>query len=197
MKAIVNSYRSTDSIPVLEYLADRKLAKYFNRETAAAVVTAGQVLRGSGYDRAMPFYYATDISEHEDYGLDVVAAASAGPDARFSQELFSLRGFADVSPLNQFKVLLNMPLSFVSITYQLTGDNAVLYGPAAGLLAQARCAPAHPAILLGAGKTRADGSVEAGFACLSGAELETIGDPGPDDGPVDLLRRWAMESRVP
>lgn len=183
---------------MLDFLPDRKLSKYFSRETAAAVVTAGQLLKGKVYDQRMPLYYATGISEHEDYGLPSVVAASTDREGIFSQEQFSLNGFSDVSPLNQFRVLLNMPICFVSIVYRLTGDNAVLYGSAAGLLAQARCAPSNGQLLLGAGKTYQDGMVETGFAIMNRTELDNyIKDIAVEDEPIELIRCWSFKKRDP
>ena len=87
---------------------------------------------------ATPFYYATGFIEYEDYGLKSTVEDSVDPAGKFSDRLFIEKGLSRISPLNQFKVLQNMPLCFVSIEHNLHGDNAVVYASAAGLLQHAR-----------------------------------------------------------
>jgi hypothetical protein len=195
MKIVYDSYKSTDPIPVEAYLKNRKLKKYFNRETSGAIATLGKLQAKVNFDPStIALYYATGLLEYEDYGLDRIVANSLDPNGSFSQERFIRAGIADVSPLNQFKVLLNMPLSFIAIEYGIRGDNAVIYSSAAGLLACARTAPGGKTILIGAGKTFVDGSVACGFAIISKGELCSI---NPGDGEAEaylLLKKLAAEA---
>lgn len=166
MKVAFNSYLINEDIPVIEYLKKRKLNKYFSRETAAAIVTAGKLLDGIDIDQNTPLYYATGVVEYEDYGLDKIVEVCSDKDGRFSQRLFVEKGLSCISPLTQFKLLYNMTLCFISIEYNLTGDNAVIYSSASGLLTQALYAPTDGTIILGAGKVHKDGKVESGFSLI-------------------------------
>jgi hypothetical protein len=167
MKVVFDVYRTDEEIPVIEYLKNRKLKKYFSRETAAAIVTVGKLLQGSHIDHDTPFYYATGVVEYEDYGLSKIVAACSDSDSRFSQKRFVQKGLSSISPLTQFKLLYNMTLCFVSIEYNLVGDNAVIYSSASGLLNQVLNAPADDTILMGAGKVHSNGTVETGFCLIS------------------------------
>lgn len=195
MKVLFETYDRGDAIPVQEYLRNRKLAKYFNREAAAAVICASKLLRGAQIDAATPFYYDTGRMEFEDYGLDAIVDASLDERGRFSQRLFIEKGVKAVMPLTQFKALYNMPLCLVSIEHGLTGDNAALYASAKGLLAAALHAPRERCILLGAGKMRRDGGVETGFALVDQEEIRgsrfLTGDP--DAEGIEIFRSWSGE----
>ena len=190
MKIILNSYGREEKIPVEKYVKNRKLVKYFNRETSAAMVSAAELLRECPVSRTIPFYYETGVMEYEDLGLDVIAGASVDETGSFDQKLFVKRGLAAVHPLTQFKALYNMPLSFVSIEFGLYGDNAVIYSSARGLLMQVLHAPTDGRILAGCGKVRRDGRVDSAFAVLLKDEL----DPALLDcegEAIDLFRGWA------
>jgi hypothetical protein len=171
VQVVFDSYGPDEPIPVQGHLRNRKLAKYFNRETAAALVAASKLLNGLDCDRRMPFYYETAVMEHEDLGLDLIAAASRDPQGHFSQELFITKGARAVPPITQFKALYNMPLAFIAIEHELTGDNAVIYASASGLLLLALNAPVETGILIGSGKVGPDGSVAAGFALIDKSEI--------------------------
>jgi len=193
MKMVFNAYGTGEEIPILGYLKNRKLVKYLNRETMAAIVTLGKLHEVAAIEAACPCYYATGMLEYQDYGLDDIMAASIGTDGRFSHRFFIDKGIAAVSPLNQFKVLQNMPLSFASINYGLTGDNAVLYSAAGSLLNQAQCAPGAGPVLIGAGKAYQDSSVACGFALMEREELEKTVWLNSGSEAVDMFRQWVGE----
>ena len=190
MNAAFVTFAPGDAIPVLDYLKDRKLAKYFSRETAAAIVCLGRLLKDVDIPSKIPVYYATGITEHEDYGLPSIAKNSTDSTGRFSQELFIRNGFAKVPPITQFKLLCNMPLCFISLNYGLSGDNAVIYSAASALLSQALFAPVESPILLGAGKAHADGCVEAGFAVASKEEISSSPFLSTSVEAVEIFRAW-------
>jgi hypothetical protein len=194
MNAAFMTFAPGDAIPVLDYLKDRKLAKYFSRETAAAIVCLGKLLKDVEIPSRIPVYYATGITEHEDYGLPGIAKNSTDSTGRFSQELFIRRGFAAVPPITQFKLLCNMPLCFISLNYGLSGDNAVVYSAASALLCQALFAPDHSPVLLGAGKAHADGTVEAGFAVASKEEISSSPFLSKSVEAVEIFRAWTEGS---
>ncbi|MCP5103820.1 MAG: hypothetical protein GY950_10600 [bacterium] len=190
MRTAFNSYSLQEEIPVRAYLKKRKLVKYFNRETAAAMVCLGQLLNGESLPPTTPFYYAKGLVEYEDIGLGKLVEASTGDSGGFSQEKFVLQGMSSISPLTQFKVLYNMPLSFVAIEHNLTGDNSVIYSSAAGLILQALHGPPDVPILLGADRVYKDGRVETGFALAEKEEIEKIPPLDPSGEAIDLFRRW-------
>lgn len=166
MKAAFVAFGGAEEIPILSFLRNRKMVKYLNRETMAAIVAVGTVSGPAPLPPDIPFYYATGMLEYEDYGLRDIVAASRDGAGRFSHARFVGDGIRAVSPLNQFKVLQNMPLSFASINFGLTGDNAVIYSSAGALLRQALCAPGDGPVLIAAGKAYRDGRVESGAAVV-------------------------------
>jgi len=192
MRVSYKRYAPGADIPVRDVLQQRKAAKYFNRETAAAMVCLAQLLQGERLPESTPFYYAKGAVEYEDIGLPALVRASRDHSGKFSSAAFVSEGMAAISPLTQFKVLYNMPLSFIAIEHRLTGDNAVLYGSAAALLLQADHAPGDP-VLLGADRVDKEGWVSVGFALLSGRELATLPRNVPGDEAVDLFRLWSEE----
>ena len=84
-----------------------------------------------------------------------------------------------------------MPLSFVSITFGLKGDNAVLYSAAGSLLLPALSAPGDGQVLIGAGKTRRDGSAAAGFALIGREEIASSPWLGSHEEAVEMFREWS------
>jgi len=194
MNAAFSTFAHGETIPVFDYLKDRKLAKYFSRETAAAIVCLGRLLKDVEVPSSIPVYYATGITEREDYGLPGIARNSTDPSGRFSPELFIRKGFAEVPPITQFKLLCNMPLCFISLNYGLGGDNAVVYSAASALLCQALFAPVEFPILLGAGKSHADGCVEAGFAVAAKEEISSSPFLSSPVEAVEIFRAWTVRS---
>ncbi len=190
MKITYKSYEPGQSIEVEKHIKNRKLIKYFNRETSAAIVSAGELLRGYPVAHNIPFYYETGIMEHEDFGIEMIAKASVDEEGRFNQQCFIEKGIAAVHPLAQFKALYNMPLSFVSIEFGLRGDNAVIYSSARGLLMQVLHAPTEGEILLGCGKVSRDGRVDSAFAVLRKDDPECLLLDHEGEA-IDIFRAWA------
>ena len=172
MKFIFDSYSPDEKIPVLQYLKNKKIKKYFSLETMAAIVGLGKLIESLNLDIEIPLYYATGMMEYEDYGLKEIGEHSVDRYGNFSQKSFIESSRIQISPLNQFKVLQNMPLSFLSINYNLRGDNAVLCSSAAGLIIQALNSDTNGHMIIGAGKVYKDRKVEAGFAYLEKREIE-------------------------
>lgn len=172
MKVIFDSYSPDEKIPVLQYLKNKKIKKYFSLETMAAIVGLGKLIERLNLDTETPLYYATGMMEYEDYGLNEIGEHSVDRDGNFSQKSFIESSRIQISPLNQFKVLQNMPLSFLSINYNLRGDNAVLSSSSAGLLIQALNSDTNGHMIIGAGKVYKDRKVEVGFAHLEKKEIE-------------------------
>ena len=63
MKIVYKKYTASDEIPVYDYVHQRKLVKYYTRETMAAVVAAAELLAGCEVRNDMPFFYSTGETE--------------------------------------------------------------------------------------------------------------------------------------
>ncbi len=197
MKLIFESYAAGETIPVADFVRNRKLVKYFNRETAAAVVAARRLLDGESETPGMPFFYENGIMEFESLGLEAIAAGSLDGSKHFDQKRFVELGTKAVPPLTQFKALYNMPLSFVAIENALNGDNAVVYASARGLLDHAQMAPGKGVVLLGCGKVYADGRVEASFALLGREEIARQSLRQWEGEAITMFRQWHEERAHP
>ena len=114
MKSVFLSFALKETIPVTDYLTNRKLKKYFNRETSSAMVAMGKLLEEIDVTPSeTPVYYATGLLEYEDYGLDLIVEDSVDQNNQFSDQNFIGKGLSRISPLSQFKILQNVPLCFV------------------------------------------------------------------------------------
>ncbi len=195
MTAVFVAFRGDEDIPVLPFLGNRKMVKYLNRETMAAIVAVGRLSGAVPLPQDIPFYYATGMLEYEDYGLRDIVAASADGAGKFSDRRFVEDGIRAVSPLNQFKVLQNMPLSFASINFGLKGDNAVVYSSAGALLRHALCAPGGGPVLIAAGKAYRDGSVESGAAVVSSKWIASSAWAHSEAEGIEIFRPAPREAR--
>jgi len=187
MKMIYKKYELHEDIPVRSVLNNKKLVKYFNRETSAGIVCLAELLKDTVINPETPIYYETGLIEYEDFGLDTIVETCI-EDGKFSQQAFVEKGMSSISPLTQFKILLNMPLCFFSIENNLTGDNAVVYSSASGLLVHAYLADTEEEIILGAGKVNPDGSVESGFALLKPYEINKIRNNFESKEGIEIFR---------
>ena len=193
MKIRWQSFGPDEVIPVSEHLNNQKLRKYFNRETAAAIVTLGKLLDGTKLPVNIPFYYATGLVEFEEYGLPRLVTSSLDDNGNFSDQLFVERAIMRISPLTSFKVLQNMTLAFVAIEHELSGDNAVVYVSASSLLHYVLTAPTKGKILIGAGKVFPSGRTESCFALITKKDAAEALNINTDVTAIALLRDWALE----
>ncbi len=196
MKSVFLSFDADEVIPFQRYLKNKKLRKYFNRETEAALAAAGKLTEELKLNPETPFYFSLGAIEFEDFGLKEIVNGSIDSNGEFSNKLFIEEGLQNVSPLNQFKVLQNMPLSFVSIEFGLTGDNAVLYSSAAGLLLQAVSSVSDGPILLGASKAYHNGKAAAGFALIEKVEIINSSFLNYKGEAVNMFRDWSDGAAV-
>lgn len=168
MEFIFRKYGPDEPIPVTAVLRKRKLVKYYNREAQAAVLTAAEFLEGKGVSSDTPFYYASAETEN----FHSIRGIVGGIDSDI-RDICSL--FPAVSTLDIFKMMRNMVPCFIAIENDLKGDNNVIIDSASALLYCALTAPTEGNVLIGAGRLRADGSVECGFAL--GTPSEWNGHP--------------------
>ncbi|MDR1702733.1 MAG: hypothetical protein LBR56_08140 [Sporomusaceae bacterium] len=195
MRFVFDTYEPSQAIDVTQYLKNRKLSKYFNKETAAAIVGVGKLLDGAPVDLGTPFFYATGLLEYEDYGLNDIVANSVDAGNKYSQELFVAKGITNVSPLNQFKILQNMPLCFVSLAYGFQGDNAVIYASAGGLINCALYAATDGPVIIGAGKVTEDGRAASGFAVVQKSDLAASPYLNSPAEAIEIFQAWAKGGR--
>ena len=192
MISVYHRFSHDETIPVEQYLKNRKIKKYFNGETSAAVLCMGELMEKTPINpHSTPVYYATGILEYEDYGLAGIVSNSIDGTGHYSPHLFISRGLSNVSPLNQFKILHNMPLSFISIAFGFTSDNSSLYSSAIGLVVSAKTAATEERIIIGSGKGYRDGSIECGFALISKDEVDSLPVEDPQEEAVLMFRRLA------
>jgi len=187
-RCLVEHFAADVPIPVREHLKNRKLAKYFNRETAAAIVCASRLLDGCALDRLTPFHYAMEAPQFEDYGLAELHALCCGDSGMFEPRAYIERGVPTISPLTQFKVLYNMPLCFVAIEHGLQGDSSVHYGSATSLFEQVALSPHSGTTLIGAGRTHRDGAITMGMALVDPSEVERH---EATESVLDVLSSWS------
>jgi hypothetical protein len=187
MRVIHRVYLPNEDIPVYNFAKNRKLVKYYTRETMAAVVAVSQLFEGQSIPSDMPFYYSTGETEMLDFYQGICIQY-----AQIKDEFSSL-GFIEnivptISPLQQFKMMRNTTSCFVSIENGLKGDNAVLLSSASGLLYLATLAETEGPVLIGAGKLYADGTVECGFAEVMPCEIACHPMLNSLDDAIDLFR---------
>jgi len=185
---VFNSFAPFETIPVNDYIKNRKLAKYYNRETQAALVTAGMLFKENMPEKNTPIFYATGIVEREEYDLNKIAHHSLDESGHFSNRFFIGKGMLQISPLTQFKVLYNMTLCFISIEHGLQGDNAAIYSSAQGLVMNAMYSTYADKVIIGAGKVYANGIVESGFARVSKKELEGMAGVDFEMEAIELFK---------
>jgi hypothetical protein len=121
---------AADPSPV-EFLSDRKAVKYMGPCTQMAVLAAGRALRHAGLldEAAAPDREATALfMATGPIAFDVEHALSSFG-GQIDADLRALRyeALGRCHPLLPFKMLLNMPLGLVSITFGIKGPNFILY----------------------------------------------------------------------
>lgn len=187
MKMIYKKFELHEDIPVKNVLNNKKLLKYFNREAALGIFSLAELLKDTSISPETPIYYETGINEYEDFGLNAIVDTCL-EDGKFSPQVSVERGLATISPLTQFKILLNMPLCFFSIENNLNGDNAVIYSSASGLLSHLYLSEAEESIIIGSGKVNHDGSVESGFALIHKDETFKINETFEGKEGIEIFR---------
>jgi len=181
------TYLPDQEIPVYDFVVQRKLVKYYTRETMAAMAAMAALYPDRKRDEDTPFFYATGELEMMAFYIEA-CQKMAGRHTRFSPELFLKELVPQISPLTQFKQMRNMTQCFVSIEYGLRGDNAALLRSGSGMLYEAMLCPGNRPVLIGAGRLYADNRVEVGFAEVLPSELEGHPLLGKDFEPVDFFR---------
>ena len=117
-----------------EHVPEPKAVRLMNRDTQLAVAAARLAMRDAGVT-AGATYPADQIALYGATGMAGLPLAEVAPlvkyaasDGRFDARLFGAVTLKRVRPVLSFKILSNMPISFVSIFEGLQGPNAV-YNP--------------------------------------------------------------------
>jgi 3-oxoacyl-[acyl-carrier-protein] synthase II len=140
LAAEIDDFDPAASVP------EPKAVRLMNRDAHLAVAAARLAMRDAGLAPGVPYrrdevalYGATGLA-----GLPLAEVAplirhSAAPDGRFDPRRFGQTALKRVRPVLSFKILSNMPISFVSIFEEAQGPNAV-YNPWEGQGAHALAA---------------------------------------------------------
>ena len=172
MRVIYKKYLPKEEIPVYDYARNRKLVKYYTRETMAAVVSVACLFEGRAPDPCMPFFYSSGETEMIDLYRGIGDRITS-VEKDFRSTWFVENVAVLISPLERFKTMRNTTACLVAIENGLKGDNGVLLASASGLLYSAMFTETEGTVLIGAGKVYADGTVECGFAEGLPAEFAT------------------------
>ena len=126
---------------------NRRLIKFMNREAHMAAAAAAGALADSGGQGAYPpermgIYMGTGLTSSDIGDLAPVLEASLGDSGEFSCRRLGEEGLAACNPLLSFKLLPNMALCYISMLYNIRGDNLV-FNPWPGNAAQAIIAGAR------------------------------------------------------
>lgn len=191
MEIAYSRFAPDDRISLAPYAKDRKIAKYANRESLAAIVVAGTLSQKHPFHPSLPVYFATALPEMEDLGFCEMAFASRDEKGKFSNERYIEKGILEAVPLYQLKIIHNTTLSLVSMNFGLTGEHAVIHTEAGMLLAHAVAHPVAETLLLGAGKIHGDNSVECGFALIDRDKLRGSEWLGSEAPAVEMFRSWS------
>ena len=185
MKAVYRSFGADEEIPVLPLLKKRKLFKYYNRESMAAVLVADGFLKANPVPGDTAFFYASAEVENYSVFRDIYDRY-----LQSGMEEFDAAGYiAMTPPQSQFKMMRNMVSCFISIENELRGDNNIIVDSASALLYSAITARTESEVLLGAGFLHYDGSVESGFALARPDELLHNPLLGMDAPAIEFFRK--------
>jgi len=192
MKTSFCTFKPDENIPVFDYVKNRKLAKYYNRETSAALVALGKIVNDHKISENTPVFYATGLIEYEELGLQKIAEGSKDENKLFSTRCFIEYGLPTISPLTQFKVLYNMTVCFISIEHGLKGENASVYSSAQGLILNSKYYKNNDEQIIGAGKVYSDGTVESGFAIITKSEIKNLNLYNSDTEAIEIFRNFHL-----
>ena len=201
-------YPTPSEIPVTDWLKNKKLRKYFTPQTSAMIVCVGQVLADMVYDKSTPFFYSAGKTETDNFSSVFFDILSELPNEskikefssdmkfstvndKFSQQLFVEELLTNVSPIDLFKALPNMPVSFISIEFGLRGENAVLYSSASSLLMHSLYTTYNGPVIIGSAKLYADGRVKSGAAMVDKEDIRASEFLDSDVEAVTMFEAWA------
>jgi hypothetical protein len=190
LKLVYKYYASGEEIPFLPHIKNRKLVKYYTRETMAAMVALGELCEGSVLPADTPFFYSSGELKLMDYFKEVCDLFTGEEQQlAFSGSYFIEKVMPRLSPLSQFKIMRNMCYFLCSFELGLKGENALFLDSLQGLLYSARFCEYQGPALIGAGNLYADGASECGFALVSTEELDALtGTANAYDEPLAFFK---------
>ncbi|MBF0106526.1 MAG: hypothetical protein HQM16_14520 [Deltaproteobacteria bacterium] len=122
------------SIPLRDFLKNKKMKKFMGRQDELALVAAGRAIEASGIDEESlkhqtGIYLAVGYIPFEEEDFNILAANSEEAGV-FSMKKLSTDGFSSMHPFLTFRCLPNMPLFHISVNYGITGPYFISYpGP--------------------------------------------------------------------
>lgn len=170
MRVLYQKYLPGDDIPVHNYISNKKLIKYYTRETMAAAVVMGELIKDTSLRPETALFYASDETDIPPTCRIVAEIALNRVDPSDIEML--VNQFPQFcSPLERFKMMRNTTICLLAIEHGITGDNSLLLSSASGLLYSALLSDCEGEVIVGAGKLYSDGTVESGFAIGNAAEF--------------------------
>jgi 3-oxoacyl-[acyl-carrier-protein] synthase II len=126
---------------VENYISSKRLLKLMNRESQLLAAAADQALKDSMINNEYQpektgIFIGTGLTSGELESLIPLVENSIDEEGNFSYKLLGSKAISKCSPLLSFKILPNMPLSYVSILFNIQGQNMV-FNPWSGNTAQA------------------------------------------------------------
>jgi len=221
MDIYYQEYLSFQDIPARNALEDKKLIKYFNLETAALIAGIHHLFPEKNLAELPLFFclckiemkeidpqniyesvkyfenlklIGMELSKFENMDISDIPAIIAeyySIDGKFVPELFYKKFFSNFSPVDQFKVLANLPVSFASIVFNLHGDNVTLYESGRSLVWYATTSGCQNSFLIGSAKASIKGSVKAGIALTSNDELQKSKYFSEDICAIEMFKNWS------
>ncbi|NTU41495.1 MAG: beta-ketoacyl-[acyl-carrier-protein] synthase family protein [Nitrospirales bacterium] len=124
-----------------QQISNRKLLKLMNRESQLIVTAAGQAMadaeiRGDYPSERTGIYLGTGLTSGELGDLLRLVEDSTDETGLFSYRLMGERALPGCNPLLSFRILTNMPVSYLSIIFGIRGPNLV-FNPWSSRTAQA------------------------------------------------------------
>jgi 3-oxoacyl-(acyl-carrier-protein) synthase len=119
--------------PLETLVPDSKMTRFMNRDALLAVIAARRAVRDAGLEIGRHYapeeagiFGATGLAGVALEEVSRLVANAAGADGRLDLRRFGAVALRQVRPVLSFKILSNMPVSFVSMSEQFLGANAVL-----------------------------------------------------------------------
>ena len=119
-------------------------------------------------------------------------AEKLSEEGRFSVDKFRKNMINVLRPVDQFKALPNMPVSFISIVFNMHGDNVTLYESASGLLKYALVSPSEK-VVISAAQSNWMGEVRAGVLYTTREEIARSNYLENDICAIDMFQNWSQK----
>ena len=153
-----------------------------------------EVQKHTNYEDAikMAFDYGIELETMNETGAREMIREKVLHSGKFSSEKFSQNIISELSPIDQFKTISNMAVSFVSIVFDMHGDNVTVYESSRALLFHA-ITSVKERVLIGAVQARWDGKIRTGLALASPEELSRSRYLTEDVAAIEMFSNWQAQ----